>query len=508
PQDIYHNKLPQVAASILAQMKERGLLPREESAVLNDLSDLAKMHEDDFFHYYAATGRCNAETLCEYRGQYKLMLATLPHVEAETLTQDVYLALQYSVCETALSTARNMQSWKPGDAAPPSAQKRLYLLYRLLDYLKHVENCPMPLIPCPYQGRVTNTQQLLELMEDVRIYPDRLLAAFSGLCAQASEPANLLLAVMLDTGLRLGEALGLLWGSLCCIDGSQGPLYYLQVTGQMDTGTHLRKELTKTESGYRTVPLSSEIGARLATRKAELAHRCGDVDLVLMLAREQGGVLLQTAQVAAQCETALSALFRAGVKQSDALSILKARRPFLFNATEQDAALERSMTLHSMRRNSCTQLHTEGGLVSAEIDLQMGHVSQKKKRTAAAARGAKTQQEQYTVCMQKKVSKTPFRGQETLCYTVHSGARQRQTEVPACRIQLTLQPGDCAEIFIQSTEPHNKISYDAAAMEVTTLPQSLLPTAPPIGSCVRASEAANRILAVSYPFGKVPKNQA
>ncbi|MEG2394330.1 MAG: hypothetical protein RSC36_04805, partial [Ruthenibacterium sp.] len=32
PQDIYHNKLPQVAASILAQMKERGLLPCAELA--------------------------------------------------------------------------------------------------------------------------------------------------------------------------------------------------------------------------------------------------------------------------------------------------------------------------------------------------------------------------------------------------------------------------------------------------------------------------------------------
>ena len=324
---------------------------------------------------------------------------------------------------------------------------------------------------------------------------------------QDLQPANLLLAVMLDTGLRVGEALGLLWGSLCCVNGSQGPLYYLQITGQMDTGTHIRKELTKTESGYRAVPLSSEIGVRLAARKAALTQCYGNVDLVLMLAQEQDGVLSQAAQVAAQCETALTALFRSGMEQGDTLSLLKARRPLLFDAKEQDAVLERSLTLHSMRRNFCTRLHTEGGLASAEIDVQMGHVSKTKKRTAASMRSAKTQQELYEMCVQKQVSKTLFHGQGTLCYTVGDGARQ-QTQVPACGIRLTLPPGASAAVLLQSSEPRTKISYNTAEMEVTPMLHGVLPSASLTGPCVCASETANCIVAVSYPFGKASKKQA
>lgn len=86
---------------------------------------------------------------------------------------------------------------------------------------------------------------------------------------------------MIDAGLRISEDAGLLFDSLRAIDTSQGTLYYVEITGQLSPSGK-RTEITKTDSSYRTVPISYELAQDLVRYRQKLEETHGDLSLRLL----------------------------------------------------------------------------------------------------------------------------------------------------------------------------------------------------------------------------------
>ena len=128
------------------------------------------------------------------------------------LTAETYKALQIHICQQALLGSRDpgrASSWKNGDAPASSARKRLYLLYSFLLFLKNEEGLSFPVRPTRYNCTTPRQEQLLERTDYVRSLPDEPLRRA---CA-TSQFLNLA-GVLLDAGLRISEAAGLLFSSL------------------------------------------------------------------------------------------------------------------------------------------------------------------------------------------------------------------------------------------------------------------------------------------------------
>ena len=78
-------------------------------------------------------------TIDDYRRQYDILVTELRGTTAESLTPEIYRALQERICHNAAGTARKKSDWVAGAEAPPSAAKRLNLLYLLIWDLKTTE---------------------------------------------------------------------------------------------------------------------------------------------------------------------------------------------------------------------------------------------------------------------------------------------------------------------------------------------------------------------------------
>lgn len=443
--DIDAHAFFEVADRLIALMEQKGMLPERDAAEKHDLSELAREFKATFFRLHSA--KWERQTVVKYQGQYDKLTDELKNYRAESLTQDAYVLLQEQICRNASRASRMTKEWKPGDEPPSSARARLYLLYLLIGDLVSEEGYGIPVEPIRYAGKPSHTKELLVRTDNARDLPDDCLRR---LCADDSLPAQV--KILADTGLRIGENAGLLHCSFGHVEGSQGRMYYVQVTGKLDATDRKRVEYPKTDLSHRTIPLSRELGEVLEQRQTELRSKYGDVSLMLMCGREDAkGYHANSEEAMAylnQVEDCIPAILR----RPDVMEQLKTARAYRFDEVCQDEFLQSKLTCHALRRAYCTWLYCHSGAEIDEIYAQMGHADKSKPRKSGARGMAKA--DIYRMCLQKHVSRTLFHKAHPLRY--HSDAIS-ETEVLACAIELTLPPGAELELIIDDTEPQNHV---------------------------------------------------
>lgn len=451
PQDIWDNHRETAAAYLISHMVRQGLIESKPAASNErdssaDLAELARDFKDEFF---SKKRKWQPSTIQQYRGQYDLLVDELVGIDPQSLDLAAYQQLQIRICRHALQQARpstediDPDSWQYGDEAPSSARKRMSILCTLIEELKEIEDIPIPVIPTPYNGQASPKALLLECTDKGRSLP---LALLRNACAESV--LDIQAAIMADAGLRIGEVTGLLFGSLRSLETSQGTQYYLVIDGQAQHNG-VRTEKPKTPAAYRSVPLSTELGAALMRRRRELEEKYGDLSLRLMCGQaDPDGFAADPARVRAwraKTEAEVSALLR----QPAFFQAICAARVYLFDQAAQDEKLLSMLTCHALRRNFCTGLYCDAQLDTPEIYRQMGH--EYKQQPYRAATGL-TPAELRLMCLRKHVSASLYHPANPLRYSV-DGAPQA-TEVPACEIQLTIPPGACIELTVEDTEPN------------------------------------------------------
>lgn len=451
PTDIETQYFPTAANELIVQMRQTGLLeenhPDDPSAQAHDLAALANSFKEMFFALHSKDW--SKRTSDEYQRQYDVLAGELSGVMAETLAQDSYLALQESICRNALQTSRKKSAWKMGDEAPSSAQKRLNLLYLLIWDLKTVEGYNIPLIPTRYSGKPSRQDLLLSHIDSARSIPFDLLQQ---VCKD-----NILsnrAGILLDTGLRISEYGGLLFCSIGMVDGSQGPMYYLRITGQLQPDSK-RTEIPKTDPSYRVVPLSKELGEMLMARQKTLEQQYGDISLLLLCGNADADNYCTTPESISKYMNGITELVPNLLRDPQIVDTLKESRPYRFDAVCQDKYLLSMLTCHALRRNFCTWLYCESGANTKSIYQQMGHADKSVKRRSGAF-GA-TSSELYRMCLQKHVSRTLYHPAHPLQY--RADGKVAESEVAACQIELILPPGSRWELIIEETEPLSHTSF-------------------------------------------------
>lgn len=454
PNDIEKHFFSAAANEIILQMKQAGLLQTEGTAEqhTHDLAELARSFKQMFFALHSKEWA--PRTSNEYQRQYDILVDELRGITAETLTPDSYLALQERICRSALQTSRKKSNWKMGEEAPSSAQKRLNLLYLLIWDLKTAEGYPIQLIPIRYTGKPSRQDLLLRYIDSARSIPFALL--------QQVWKDNIFsdqAGILLDTGLRISEYGGLLFCSICMVDGSQGPMYYLRITGQLRPDFK-RTEIPKTDPSYRIVPLSKELGEVLMARQKALEQQYGDISLLLLCGNADADNYCTTPESISKYMNRITELIPNLLRDPQIVDTLKESRPYRFDSVCQDKYLLSMLTCHALRRNFCTWLYCESGINTKSIYQQMGHADKSAKRRSGAF-GA-TSDELYRMCLQKHVSRTLYHPAHPLQY--RADGKIAESEVAACKIELILPPGSRWELIIEETEPLSHINFSGDAV--------------------------------------------
>lgn len=487
PEDIQKNHIDSVIQNLLIEMQTAGLIDYVQTQTdVHDLASIASEFEETFFELHKNDWR-SSSTISSYRGQYKILLDDIKGYTAEGLTNEVYTELQYKICRHALETTRGTTQWSPGMEAPESAKKRLNLLYKLIQDLQKVSGYEIPIIPSPYNGKPSHDELLLARTDSARSLPFNVLQQ---LCSTSEIHGQI--ALLIDTGLRISECTGLLYSSLHCIQGSQGQLYYISITGQFDTKIGKRTEFPKTNPSYRTIPVSVDLGRQLI---CAIGTNIKDNNFSLSLMCNQlGGEVSQSNSAPAAFQDYTSKLISGVLRKEENFKLISNERAYTFASKKQDQSLRFMATCHALRRNFCTWLHCRG-ISTQELYQQMGHAMKTIDRHSMN-RG-KTPSELYAMCLQKYVRSTVFSPARHLRYNADS--KYTHTEVPACAIELSLPPNGTYEITIQDTEPQNLILVATNSLQVEVRYKESLPARSDSSEFL----ARNELLAIQskhYPF--------
>lgn len=460
PWDIWYNHLEAAVAHLAMLMAQQGLIANssthiDDPANTAKLDVLARNFKDTFFMLHR--NEWKARTVDEYQRQYDVLLKELGDFSVSNLDNTAYRNLQETICHNAVANARKLDAWMYGDEPPSSARKRMSLLYELIQDLKQVEGIPIPAVPTRYNSKPSRQQQLLDRIDSARSLPESLLRSA---CAQP--PLQGQAGLMIDAGLRISEDAGLLFDSLRAIDTSQGTLYYVEITGQLSPSGK-RTEITKTDSSYRTVPISYELAQDLVRYRQKLEETHGDLSLRLLCGQGEEDGFNDSPAKAAAWQERISKLVPQLLRQKDFSRALASARAYCFSQKAQDIALRDRSTCHALRRNFCTWLYCQSGLDTAEIYRQMGHSYGPLQKKAAGL----TPEELRRMCLRKYVSPTLYHSANPLRYSV-DGA-QRMTEVPACEVILTLPTGTSIELTVEDSEPGNVIQITGEGLNVQLL---------------------------------------
>lgn len=461
PEDILKNHIEPVLRNLLFEMQTAGLI--DDGQTQNDVQDLATLaaeFEDTFFELHK--NEWKSSTISSYRGQYKILMDEIKGCTAEDLTNEVYTELQYKICRHALETTRGSTQWSPGMEAPESAKKRLNLLYELILDLQKVSGHEIPVIPTRYNGKPSHDELLLARTDCARSLPFNVLQQ---LCSTSEIHGQI--ALLIDTGLRISECTGLLYGSLHCIQGSQGQLYYISVTGQFDTLNGRRTEFPKTNPSYRTIPVSVDLGRQLI---CAIGTNAKDNNILLSLMCNQLGGISESTNGPAAFQDYTSKFISGVLREEKNFALISNERAYTFASKKQEQSLWSMVTCHSLRRNFCTWLYCRG-VSTQELYQQMGHAMKTIDRHSMN-RG-KTPSELYAMCLQKYVRSTVFSPAHHLRY--NAGSKYTHTEVPACAVELSLPPNGTYEITIQDTEPQNQILVASNNLKSAVRYQESLP---------------------------------
>lgn len=467
PKDIIDNHLPAVLQNLWHEMQEAGLIVRiQPQNTIHDLSVIAINFEETFFDMHKKEWKDS--TIRSYQGQYKFLIEDLKGIVPENLTTEAYIDLQYAICRHALKTSHDNFVWSPGKEAPESAKKRLNLLYQLILDLKRYFGYEIPVVPFSYNGKPSHDDLLLARTDNARSFPPcvtKLLCKNSEMYGQT--------ALLLDTGLRISECVGLLYSSLHRIQGSQGELYYISVTGQFDKNTKKRTEFPKTKNSYRVIPVSVDLGRQLIDLLNADSDKHGSTPLWMMCSHLDKDDLESTNR-AVSYHDFIGKFISGFLREENVFTLITNARAYTFDFAKQNLSLWSMLTCHSLRRNFCTTLYCNG-IPIEDIYQQTGHVM--KNADKKPAHRGKPPDELYAMCLQKYVRSTEFSPAHPLQYKV--AGKHTQTEVLACSVELILPPNSTYEIIINDTEPGNNISVtsdNAGALEVNTIYSQPLPS--------------------------------
>ena len=452
--DIWNHKKDLAASSIIALMKQNGLIQSESTTDLNDdssnsdLSVLAKNFQGMFFMLHRS--EWGLRTVAEYTRQYEVLAAELSGIQANLLDGEKYRDLQETICYNALKTARKVDNWRYGDEPPASARKRLSLLYELIQDLKQVEGVPIPVIPTRYNSKPSRQQLLLDRIDSARSLPYDFLHTA---CVTGAIPGQL--GILADGGLRISELAGLLFSCLHAIDTSQGTLYYIEINGQL-TPSGKRTEITKTAASYRIVPLSPELGEELNRQRQQLEEQLGDLAFRLMCGQASCDEYIDTPAQAAAWQKKVGEQIPELLRSTSLIDAMVSERAYVFNLDVQNKYLFSMITCHALRRNYCTWLYCYSGLCTSEIYRLMGHSD--KARPKSSSEGL-TDTDLRRICLQNYVSHTLYHTPGSLTYSLSNTIRA--TEVPACNVNLILPPKATINLILEDTEPSNRIHYSS-----------------------------------------------
>ena len=437
-------RYPELAESKAPENPDGGLL----------LADVAREYAEPFFA--SNRRRWGANTESGYRHQFDILVGEMKDIYLSELTAETYKVLQIRICQQALLGSRDpgrASSWKYGDAPASSARKRLYLLYSFLLFLKNEEGLSFPVRPTRYNCTTPRQEQLLERTDYVRSLPDEPLRRA---CA-TSQFLNLA-GVLLDAGLRISEAAGLLFSSVRTIETSQGRMYYLEITGQLSKNG-IRSERTKTDASYRTVPLSPQLGEALLQHREEMEKLHGDLSLRLMCGISDGNTFSDDPAVANSWRDGAADMITEFLRSEEIQDLLTKARPFTFNLAAQNESQKSMATAHAFRRACCTRQYTRSCEDTDTIYRYMGHAD---KTLAWAPSGpfGLTDDELRKMCLRQYVSCTPFHPELPLRYA--ADGEIHTSEVPACQINLVIPAGFDFTLLVKNTEPGNvtRISGD------------------------------------------------
>lgn len=440
PWDIYAKQETE-ASYLISVMVQRGLLSGvvvSDPAAASDLAEMARNHKETLFEMHPKWAK---STVKSYSSQYDFMVDELAGLCAGDLDDAAYKQLQEKICLHAAEGATKHNTWSYGEVPPSSARTRLFLLYELIRCLK-AEGVVIPVIPFAYNGKPSRQELLLDRTDHARMIPDAILRA---ICADPVIQGQA--EILADAGLRIGECTGLLFDSLRWLDTSQGRMYYLDISGQVDDEGK-RTELPKTKDSYRAVPLSRELEEALARYRQEMEAKYGDLSLRLMCGQADENGFDDSPAKAAAWEAQVRARISTLLRKPSAFQVIAANRVYLFDKRAQDAELYSQLVAHSLRRNFCTELYCSIGLNSSKIHRRMGHAY--KPLPPQKATGL-TPTELRLMCLDKHVSHTLYHPANPLRYD--AGGPFQATEVPACCVELTLMPGESIELTVEDTEP-------------------------------------------------------
>lgn len=451
PEDIEKNRIPDVINKLLGLMQQRGLYTPSDCGKLSqetDLAVIAKSVKEAFFNKYSSKYKWAQSTCYKYRQQYDYMTEALQGIDYRTLTPDTEILIQENICRAALLDTKKDNEWVPGLTPPASAKTRLYLLYRLLELLRNTEDYDIALTPSRYQGKTSRKKLLLARTDHARNLPSDLL---SKLCD--TDVLDGQIGILADTGLRINEYGGLLFCSVGYVDGSQGRMYFVRVSGQLSR-QNTRTEYPKTDPSYRLIPISQELGERLMAERENLELRYGDISLLLRIGQPEEFMYSNAPATVASHMHQLSEQIPQLLRQPEFLEAMRRNRPCTFDKASQDEYLFGMLTPHALRRFFCTWLYTMSGVDTNEIYFFMGHLNKNVRQRSGPC--GPTPAEIYRLCLLKHVSPTLFHAAHSLKYNL--GEKYRETEVLACSVEFTIPPETSWEIVVEDSEPFNHVA--------------------------------------------------
>lgn len=466
-QDIIKNIFPNAAQELITAMREKHLLPDSEAApsahASPDLAAIGQEFQDTFFLRHANRDNWSEGTVRDYKRKYQKVLQALTGIFPEQLTDDMYQCVQECLARNSFppEEQEKAKSWKYGDSVSSTGQKQLHLLHLLIADLQSASEYHIPARAFAYKGNPSQQEQLLAKLSEARSFlPQEMLqlSQMAGLPTQAK--------LLFDCGERISENGGLLWHSFHAIDSSQGSLYYIDITGQLENNCK-RKEYTKTEAGYRSIPVSQELGKALMSEYLTCKGIQEDADLRLMCVLPESQTAESQKKDIINYMESLTKAIPAFLRSPEILQSQRARRVYQFDEEAQDQGLNDALTNHALRRNFNTWEHCSSGMGTLEISIQMGHAPEK--GMMKSKRSRKTPDELRKMCLQKYVSGTDVYPAHSLCY--HTDGPYTEMEVAACMLELTLASGTSADLTIEDTEPGNLIRLLNSPLDVTLLHQ-------------------------------------
>lgn len=448
-EDIRKNLFPRIADGIIAQMHLAGFFDsgQASTAPAVDLGELARTYRDAFFAFSQRERNWAPLTVKDYGYQFDKLIPHLDGINALTINDEIYTAVFKSICDAARKATKVKQD-DPYQEVPSAAQKRYGLLKQLISYLIEEDDIQIDCLPPDLDGKTSHLSSIMSQVDGVRsLPPDELLA----LCKNS--PLADVISILTDTGLRIGEFTGLLFCSLGYLDGSQGRMYYLRVSGQL-LPDGKRTEMPKTLPSYRIIPLCPEVGEAMYQRAMTLSAIHGDLSLQLLCGQSEGDAFLTDPATMRIYRDHLSNAITDLLRNEGMLQSLYAARQYVFNIKQQNEHVYRRLTGHSERRNFCTFLYCHSGFDAPEIPKLMGHADKTRKQPSTSY-GA-TPSEMYRMCLRRYVSQSLLHSAQPLRYQADNFKR---SEVPSCALELTLPPHSSYDLIVDDMDPENELHF-------------------------------------------------